>query len=91
MVPKDGYEKINNDGAIMENSIVNDKDIIMAKIVPIKENRNDHTKVIKYQDQSLNGSASVLAYFMIYLHFIFDFSCSISSSSLFFLRWAVRS
>ena len=47
------YEKINNDGAIMENSIVNDKDIIMAKIVPIKENRNDHTKTVKYEDFSI--------------------------------------
>ena len=28
------------------------RDIIIGKIVPIKENKNDHTKVIKYRDQS---------------------------------------
>ena len=27
-------------------------DIIIGKVVPIRENRNDHTKVIKYKDQS---------------------------------------
>ena len=27
-------------------------DIILGKIVPIKEHRNDHTKVIKYRDMS---------------------------------------
>ena len=47
------YDKINADGVIGENSIVQDKDIIMAKIVPIKENRNDHTKTIKYEDFSI--------------------------------------
>lgn len=47
------YDKINVDGVISENTLVNDKDIIMAKIVPIKENRNDHTKTIKYEDFSM--------------------------------------
>ena len=47
------YDKINNDGVIPENMLVKDKDIIMAKIVPIKENRNDHTKTIKYEDFSM--------------------------------------
>ena len=47
------YDKINADGVISENSLVKDKDIIMAKIVPIKENRNDHTKTIKYEDFSI--------------------------------------
>jgi DNA-directed RNA polymerase II subunit RPB2 len=47
------YDKINNDGVIPENTIVQDKDIIIAKIVPIKENRNDYTKVIKYEDYSV--------------------------------------
>ena len=47
------YDKINSDGVISENSLVQDKDIIMAKIVPIKENRNDHTKTIKYEDFSI--------------------------------------
>jgi len=46
------YGKINGDGVIPENTLVEDKDIIMAKIVPIKENRNDHTKTIKFEDYS---------------------------------------
>lgn len=32
--------------------MVENRDIIIAKVTPIKENRNDHTKVIKYEDQS---------------------------------------
>ena len=46
------YDKINKDGVINENTLLEDKDIIIAKMFPIKENRNDHTKVIKYEDQS---------------------------------------
>ena len=46
------YNKVNSKGVIPENSIVENRDIIIAKITPIKENRNDHTKVIKYEDQS---------------------------------------
>ena len=46
------YNKVNDNGVIPENSLVNDRDIIIAKILPIKENRNNHTKVIKYEDQS---------------------------------------
>jgi DNA-directed RNA polymerase II subunit RPB2 len=46
------YSKVNNKGLIPENSLVENRDIIIAKITPIKENRNDHTKVIKYEDQS---------------------------------------
>ena len=46
------YDKIDSRGVIPENTIVEDKDIIISKIVPIKENRNDHTKVIKYEDHS---------------------------------------
>lgn len=46
------YNKVNDQGLIPENKLVENQDIIMAKYVPIKENKNDHTKVIKYQDQS---------------------------------------
>ena len=34
------------------NTRVENKDVIIGKVVPIKKNRNDQTKVIKYQDQS---------------------------------------
>ena len=46
------YDKLNAQGFIPENTLVEDRDIIIAKIIPIKENRNDPTKVIKYEDQS---------------------------------------
>ncbi len=46
------YDKINSHGVVNENTLLKDKDIIIAKMFPIKENRNDHTKVIKYEDQS---------------------------------------
>lgn len=46
------YNKLNAHGFIPENTEVENRDIIIAKVVPIKENRNDPTKVIKYEDQS---------------------------------------
>ena len=46
------YNKVNSKGVIPENALVENRDIIIAKVTPIKENRNDHTKVIKYEDQS---------------------------------------
>ena len=46
------YSKINNQGVIPENSIIENGDIIISKMIPIKENRNDHTKLIKYEDLS---------------------------------------
>ena len=46
------YNKLNNDGFIPENQLVENRDVIIAKTIPIKENRNDPTKIIKYEDQS---------------------------------------
>ena len=46
------YNKVNNKGVIPENTLVENRDIIISKITPIKENRNDHTKIIKFEDQS---------------------------------------
>ena len=46
------YNKVNSKGVIPENTLVENRDMIITKVVPIKENRNDHTKVIKYEDQS---------------------------------------
>ena len=46
------YDKLNADGFIPENTLVENRDVIIAKILPIKENRNDPTKLIKYEDQS---------------------------------------
>jgi DNA-directed RNA polymerase II subunit RPB2 len=46
------YSKLNSQGVMKEDTLVENKDIILGKVVPIKENRNDHTKIIKYRDQS---------------------------------------
>jgi DNA-directed RNA polymerase II subunit RPB2 len=46
------YDKLNADGFIPENELVENRDVIIAKTIPIKENRNDPTKTIKFEDQS---------------------------------------
>ena len=46
------YDKLNSQGFIPENTLVENRDVIIAKTVPIKENRNDPTKTVKYEDQS---------------------------------------
>ena len=46
------YNKINKNGIVPENTLIEDKDIIISKVLPIKENKNDFTKDIKYTDDS---------------------------------------
>jgi len=46
------YDKINSKGIVPENTLVENRDVIIAKMIPIKENKNDNTKIIKYEDQS---------------------------------------
>jgi DNA-directed RNA polymerase beta subunit/intein/homing endonuclease len=46
------YNKVNSKGVVPENTLIENRDIIIAKVTPIKENRNDHTKMIKYEDGS---------------------------------------
>ena len=46
------YDKLNSHGFIPENTLLENRDVIIAKTVPIKENRNDPTKTVKYEDQS---------------------------------------
>jgi len=46
------YDKLNEQGVIEENTLLENRDVIMGKIVPIKENKNDQTKIIKYTDES---------------------------------------
>ena len=46
------YSKITSKGLVPENTLLENNDVIIAKVVPIKENRNDHTKLIKYEDLS---------------------------------------
>ena len=47
------YDKLGSDGFIPENEKVEDRDIIIGKTVPIKENRNDLTKTVKCKDESI--------------------------------------
>jgi DNA-directed RNA polymerase II subunit RPB2 len=46
------YGKVNSKGLVPENTLIEDRDIIIAKVLPIKENKNDYTKTIKYTDES---------------------------------------
>uniref|UniRef100_A0A6C0E1L8 DNA-directed RNA polymerase n=1 Tax=viral metagenome TaxID=1070528 RepID=A0A6C0E1L8_9ZZZZ len=46
------YNKVNSKGLIPENNLVENRDIIISKVKVIKENRNDHTKVTKFEDDS---------------------------------------
>ena len=46
------YEKLNPRGVMEENTLIDNKDVIIGKVIPIKAARNDHTKVIKDRDQS---------------------------------------
>jgi DNA-directed RNA polymerase II subunit RPB2 len=47
------YNKLKSNGLMPENALVENKDIIIGKVVPIKENKNDNTKLKKYKDQSI--------------------------------------
>jgi DNA-directed RNA polymerase II subunit RPB2 len=46
------YNNLDKNGVVPENTLLENRDIIMGKIVPIKENKNDQTKIIKYTDES---------------------------------------
>ena len=46
------YNKVNSKGVMPENTLIENRDVIIAKVTPIKENRNDHTKLVKFEDQS---------------------------------------
>jgi len=46
------YNKINKDGVIDKNTLIEDKDIIIAKVRVIRENKTDNSKLIKYEDET---------------------------------------
>ena len=57
------YKKLNSDGFIPENELVENRDVIIAKIVPIKENRNDpkplpYVKIIKNYYKNYNNGVT---------------------------------
>lgn len=63
------YNKLNADGLVSVNTFVEDRDIIIGKVFPIKENRNDNTKKIKYTDQSRSYRTDEPCYVdKVYLH-----------------------
>jgi DNA-directed RNA polymerase beta subunit len=56
------YNKVNSKGIVPENTLIENRDVIIAKKTPIKENRNDPTKVIKYEDGSKQYKTSEETY-----------------------------
>ena len=46
------YNKLDSRGLMAENTLIEDKDIIMGKVTTIKNNKNDDNKSIKYEDHS---------------------------------------
>jgi DNA-directed RNA polymerase beta subunit len=46
------YDKLNQRGVMPVNTFIENRDIIMGKVIPIKDNRNDPTKIVKYEDIS---------------------------------------
>ena len=46
------YGKLNHSGVVPENTLLHNKDVIIGKVIPIREARTDHHQVMKYQDHS---------------------------------------
>jgi len=47
------YNKVSNNGIMKENTLVENRDVIISKVLPIKDAKNDHMQLIKYQDKSI--------------------------------------
>ena len=47
------YDKLTPDGLMPKHTLVENMDVIMGKVIPIKEARNDPTEVRKFKDLSL--------------------------------------
>jgi DNA-directed RNA polymerase II subunit RPB2 len=48
------YDKLTSQGIMKENTLIEDRDIIIGKVIPIKENKNDFTKSVKFSDGSVS-------------------------------------
>ena len=46
------YDKLTSQGIIPQDTLIEDKDIIMGKMIAIKGHKNDNNKMIKYDDCS---------------------------------------
>ncbi len=55
---ENNYDKVNSDGVIPHNTLVEKRDILIAKSVPIKENKNDIHKQVKYEDHSISHKSA---------------------------------
>ena len=49
------YSKIGSDGIVPVNTPIENMDIIMGKVEPIKDAKNDLTKTIKYGHNDVYG------------------------------------
>ena len=56
------YNKINENGVIPENTLLENRDVIISKVISIKNARNDNTKIIKYEDKSIVYKTSEESY-----------------------------
>ena len=56
------YEKLGRNGFVPPNTKLENRDVVIAKVFPIKENRADSSKKIKYEDQSKVFRSSEPAY-----------------------------
>ena len=48
------YDTLTPQGMMKENTLIEDRDIIIGKVIPIKENKNDFTKSVKFSDGSIS-------------------------------------
>ena len=46
------YDKLTSKGIVPENTLLEKGDVIIGKVVPIRENKNDNMKLIKFSDES---------------------------------------
>ena len=46
------YDKLTSAGVVPENTLLENRDILIGKVVPIREARADPTTVVKFRDQS---------------------------------------
>ena len=49
------YDKVNTQGVVPENTLIKDRDVIIAKVLPIKENKNDYTNILNKDESTYIG------------------------------------
>ena len=56
------YNKLQPNGFMRDNELVENRDVIIGKVVPIKENKNDPSKKVKFEDHSISYRTNEEAY-----------------------------